>query len=138
MQAATQKNEWLTDDTYVEVVGFVVVHVQCPEQLWVPANCNVFDIADAVNDGLAGELLHLDVVELPEVTEPLDQLGGDAAVELEMERKRPLILCTSLLQSWDRLWWQQMKADIILFFSGWREYVISEFNFRLQLKHKDI
>ena len=98
MQAPTQKNEWLMDDTYVKVVGFVVVHVQCPEQLWVPANCNVFDIADAVNDGLAGELLHLDVVELPEVTEPLDQLGGDAAVELEMERKHPLILFTSLLQ----------------------------------------
>lgn len=72
-------------NTYVEVIGFIVVHVQCPEQLWVPANCNVFDIIDAVNNGLAGKLLHLDVVELSEVTEPLDQLGGDAAVELKME-----------------------------------------------------
>ena len=74
-------------DTYVEVIGFVVVHVQRPEQLRVPANRHVFDITDAVDDGLAGKLLHLDVVELPEVTEPLDQLRGDAAVELEMKRE---------------------------------------------------
>ena len=75
-------------DTYVKVIGFVVVHVECPEQLWVPANCNVFHITDAVNDGLAGKLLHLDVVELPEVAEPLDQLRGDAAVELEKKMEK--------------------------------------------------
>lgn len=74
-------------ETYVEVIGFIVVHVQRPEQLWVPANCYVFDITDAVNDGLPGKLLHLDVVELPEVTEPLDQLRGDAAVELKIKRE---------------------------------------------------
>ncbi|TNN29439.1 hypothetical protein EYF80_060412 [Liparis tanakae] len=45
-----------------------------PEQLGVPGHRHVFDIADALNDGLAGKLLHLDVVELPEVAEPLDQL----------------------------------------------------------------
>jgi len=71
----------------MEVIGFIVVHVQCPEELWVPANRNVFDVADSVNNGLAGKLLHLDVVELPEVTEPLDQLRCDAAIELEMEKK---------------------------------------------------
>ena len=74
----------------MEVVGFIVVHVQSPEQLRVPANCHVFDVTDAIDDGLAGKLLHLDVVELPEVTEPLDQLRGDAAVELEMERIKKL------------------------------------------------
>lgn len=71
----------------MKVVGFIVVHVQCPEELRVPANWDVFDVGDAVNDGLAGKLLHLDVVELPEVTEPLDQLRGDAAIKLEVERK---------------------------------------------------
>ena len=67
---------------YLEVVGFVVVHVQRSEQLGVPADRHVFDVGDAVNDCLAGKLLHLDVVELPEVAKPLDQLRRDAAVEL--------------------------------------------------------
>lgn len=74
--------------TYVEVIGFIVVHVECPEQLWVSAHCDVFDIADAIHDSLTGKLLHLDVIELPEVTEPLDQLRRDAAVELEIEREK--------------------------------------------------
>lgn len=73
--------------TYMKIIGFVVVHVQRPEELRVPADCDVFDIGDAVNDGLAGELLHLNVIKLPEVTEPLDQLRGDAAVELEKKIK---------------------------------------------------
>ena len=79
-------------DTYMEVIGFVVVHVQCPEQLWIPAYCNILHFIDAVNNGLAGKLFHLDVVELPEIAEPLDQLRGDAAVELEMDRKLNLTL----------------------------------------------
>ena len=80
-------------DTYVEVIGFIVVHVQRPEQLRVPADRHVFDVTDAVHDGLPGELLHLDVVELPEVAEPLDQLGGDAAIELWQRVKSEGLLC---------------------------------------------
>lgn len=84
-------------ETYMKIVGFVVVHVQRPEEFWVPADRDVFDIGDAVNDGLAGELLHLNVIELPEVTEPLDQLRGDATVELEKRIKR-LWFCTGFIR----------------------------------------
>lgn len=75
-------------NTYVKVVGFIVVHVQRSKQLGISADCDVFDVPDAVSDRLSGKLLHLDVVKLPEVAEPLNQLGGDAAVELEMEKKQ--------------------------------------------------
>lgn len=68
--------------TYLEVIGFVVVHVEGSEQLRVSADGHVFHIRDAVHYGLAGKLLHLDVVKLPEVTEPFDELRGDAAIEL--------------------------------------------------------
>ena len=59
------------------------MHVEGSEELAVAADAQLLASGDSVVDGLAGELLHLDVVELPEVAEPLDQLGGDAAVELE-------------------------------------------------------
>lgn len=71
----------------MEIVGLVVVHVECTEQLGVSADCDVFDFTDAVDDGLAGKLLHLDVIELPEVTKPFDQLRCDAAIELETNKK---------------------------------------------------
>lgn len=67
---------------HLEVVGLVVVHVEGSEQLAVAADAEFVRPGHAVVDGLPGELLHLDVVELPEVTEPLDQLRRDAAVEL--------------------------------------------------------
>lgn len=67
---------------HLEVVGLVVVHVEGPEQLTVAADAELVRTGHPVVDGLPGELLHLDVVELPEVTEPLDQLRRDAAVEL--------------------------------------------------------
>ena len=40
------------------------------------------------HDGVAGKLLHLDVIKLPEVTEPLDELRGDAARELRRKQKK--------------------------------------------------
>lgn len=67
----------------LEVVGFIVVHVEGAEELGLSGDGYVFDIINAVYDGLTSELLHLDVVELSEVTEPLDQLRRDAAIELK-------------------------------------------------------
>lgn len=61
------------------------MHVKSPEELAVTADAQLLASGDAVVDGLTGKLLHLDVVKLSEVAEPLDQLGGDAAVELERE-----------------------------------------------------
>ncbi len=58
------------------------MHVEDTEELGLSGDGHVFHIINAVDDGLASELLHLDVVELSEVTEPLDQLWRDAAVEL--------------------------------------------------------
>ena len=69
--------------SYLEVVGLVVVHVERPEELGLAAHRQLLHAGHALVDGLPGELLHLDVVELPEVAEPLDQLRGDAAVELQ-------------------------------------------------------
>lgn len=69
------------------------MHVQGSKQLRVPADGHVFDVTDAIDDGLAGKLLHLDVVELPEVTEPLDELRGDATVELGVERDTCIRFC---------------------------------------------
>lgn len=59
------------------------MHVKGPEELAVTTDAQLLASSDTVIDGLAGELLHLDIVELPEVAKPLDQLWGDAAVELE-------------------------------------------------------
>ena len=59
------------------------MHVEGSEELAVAADTQLLGSSGAVVDGLAGKLLHLDVVELPEVAEPFDQLGGYAAVKLE-------------------------------------------------------
>ncbi len=75
---------WYDDSCkYLEVVGFVVVHVEGTEELGLSGDGYVFHIINAIYDGLTSELLHLDVVELSEVTEPLDQLWRDAAIELK-------------------------------------------------------
>lgn len=58
------------------------MHVKSAEKLTVPAHAQLFYPCHAVVDELPSEFLHLDVVELTEVAEPLDQLRCDAAVEL--------------------------------------------------------
>lgn len=68
---------------YLKVVGFVVVHVERPEEFGVAAHRQLLDSSHTLIDSLPGVLLHLDVVELSEIAEPLDQLGRDAAVELQ-------------------------------------------------------
>jgi hypothetical protein len=76
--------------SYLKVVGLVVVHVEGSVELAVTADAHLLHPGDTVVDGLPGKLLHLDVVELSEVTEPLDELGRDATVELQ-ERREALI-----------------------------------------------
>ena len=71
---------------YLEVIGFVIVHVESSEQLTVPRDGQSFHLVHSIHNGLASKLLHLDVVELPEVTEPLDQLGGNTAIELGIQK----------------------------------------------------
>lgn len=63
------------------------MHVEGSEELGVAAHAQVLDAGGAVVDGLPGEFLHLDVVELPEVAEPLDELRGDAAVKLQEKKE---------------------------------------------------
>ncbi|KAM9840266.1 uncharacterized protein ylpm1 [Aulostomus maculatus] len=46
------------------------------------------DVQHSLRDGVAGKLLHLDVIKLPEVTEPLDELRGDAARKLRRRCSR--------------------------------------------------
>ena len=74
------------------------MHVEGSEELAVAADTQLLAPGDSVVDGLAGELLHLDVVELPEVAEPLDQLGGYAAVELQREMRGERVRAAELLK----------------------------------------
>lgn len=69
--------------TYLKVIGFVVVHVEGSVEFTVPSDGQFISAGHPIIDGLPGILLHLDVVELSEVAEPLDELGGNAPVELE-------------------------------------------------------
>lgn len=68
--------------SYLKVIGLVVVHVQGPVQLAVSGDGQLFRTGDPVVDGLTCVLLHLNVVKLTEIAEPLDELRGDASVEL--------------------------------------------------------
>lgn len=66
------------------------MHVEGSEELAVSADAQLLCSGDSVIDGLPGKLLHLNVVELPEVAEPLYQLGSYAAVKLESEMREGL------------------------------------------------
>lgn len=68
----------------LNVVVSVVVEVEDPVQLAVHGHSEVLRVLDALTQCLPGVLLHLDVVELPEIGEPLDQLGGVVLVELDV------------------------------------------------------
>ena len=57
--------------SYLKLVALVVVHVENSEEFHVPDDQEVFALVHAVADGLPGKLLHLDIVELTEVAEPL-------------------------------------------------------------------
>ena len=76
-----------SDVAYLEIIGFVVMCIQCSEELGVPVYCDVPHEGHPVHHGLPRKLLHLDVVELAEVTEPLYQLRCDAPGELRRRWK---------------------------------------------------
>lgn len=68
--------------SYLKVICFIVVHVQSPVQLTVSGYRQLFSTGDSVVDGLTRVLLHLNVVKLTEIAKPLDELRGNASVEL--------------------------------------------------------
>lgn len=72
---------------YLEVIGFVVVHVESSEQFWFSPHSQTPHVGHSFCESVSGKLLHLDVVKLPEVTEPLDELRGDTASELRTKQK---------------------------------------------------
>lgn len=67
---------------YLKVIGFIVVHVEGPVQLTVSGYRQLFSACYPIIDGLTCILLHLNVVELTEIAKPLDELRGNASVEL--------------------------------------------------------
>lgn len=58
------------------------MHVQGPVQLTVSGYRQLLSACDPVVDGLPRILLHLNVVKLTEIAKPLDELRGNASVEL--------------------------------------------------------
>lgn len=58
------------------------MHVQSPVQLTVSGYRQLFSTGDSIVDGLTRVLLHLNVVKLTEIAKPLDELRGNASVEL--------------------------------------------------------
>lgn len=68
--------------SYLKVIRFVVVHVEGSVQLTVSGDGQLFGAGDPIVDGLTRILLHLNIVKLTEIAEPLDELGGNASVEL--------------------------------------------------------
>lgn len=68
--------------SYLKVICFIVVHVQSPVQLTVSGYRQLFGTGDSIVDGLTRVLLHLNVVKLTEIAKPLDELRGNASVEL--------------------------------------------------------
>lgn len=91
--------------SYLKVICFIVVHVQGPVQLTVSGYGQLFCAGDPVVDGLAGVLLHLNVVKLTEIAKPLDQLRGNASVELlnsnVYKNKNITILVIHFLKTFD-------------------------------------
>ena len=62
---------WGRNQPYLELIALVVMHVESTEQLHVSDDQKVFTLVHSVAHGLSGKLLHLNVVELTEVAEPL-------------------------------------------------------------------
>lgn len=75
------------------------MHVEGSVQLAVPGDGQLLCAGDPIVDGLACVLLHLNIVKLTEIAEPLDKLGGNTSVELlnvNVERvSMPLLLSSA-------------------------------------------
>lgn len=87
--------------SYLKVICFIVVHVQSPVQLTVSGYRQLFSTGDSIVDGLPRILLHLNVVKLTEIAKPLDELRGNASVELlnlnsERDKNTAIFLIYSL------------------------------------------
>lgn len=61
---------------YLNVVITVVVKIENPVDFWVAPNSEVFDVLYTLRNCLSRVFLHLDVVELPEMTEENTRLGA--------------------------------------------------------------
>lgn len=70
--------------SHLEAAAFVVVRLEDSEKLRLSAHRRRRPrVGRPLRQGAACKALHLDVVELAEVTEPLDEPGGAAACELQ-------------------------------------------------------
>lgn len=79
---ATHTHRETKISAYLKIICFIVVHVQGPVQLTVSGYRQLLSARDPVVDGLPRILLHLNVVKLTEIAKPLDELRGNASVEL--------------------------------------------------------
>ena len=77
-QTSWDPNTW----SYLKVVSLIIVHIESSKKLRVAENHQHFGICDTIWNCLPGKFLHLDIIKLTKVAEPLDHLGGNAAVEL--------------------------------------------------------
>lgn len=75
--------------TDLVIIALIVVHVENAVELCVSAQaeCSFPGRCKPLSGCLTGKALHLDIEELPEVTEPLNQLGSDTAIELCREKQ---------------------------------------------------
>lgn len=74
--------------SHLEAAAFVVVRLEDSEKLRLSAHRRRRPrVGRPLRQGAACKALHLDVVELAEVTEPLDEPGGAAACELQGGRE---------------------------------------------------
>lgn len=73
--------------TDLKVAGFVVVRAENPEEFRLSPHSETLHVGHSGHECVSSKLLHLDVVKLAEVAEPLDELGGDAACELRASQE---------------------------------------------------
>lgn len=69
---------------HLDMIIPIVVQVEDTVDFAVVAHMDVVHVLHAFANRLPSVLLHLNVVEFPEVGEPLDQLGGVVLVELDV------------------------------------------------------
>lgn len=88
------------------------MHVEGTEELRVPGDLESASVHNTLQQGLPGKLLHLDVVKLTEVAEPLDELGGDAAAELAGGKPEGGVLPVWILPAHEPLQTQPCKPNV--------------------------
>lgn len=68
--------------TYSKIVAFVVMKIEHSEKLAISGHLQLLDVDHPVTESLSSELLHLYVIKLTEVAEPLDELRCGRARKL--------------------------------------------------------